>query len=309
MDGTPMPSFGNPAEIIGTPNADASKLAWSQVHYVQSLEIINSDVSNGQPENGILIAAKTNRSIKPEEFLYGKGSLWEGAVSYSVPISRLWQSTSVNYQMVNVQALYNSKYIAIKMEWEDQSQDQELYRVQDFQDGAAIQFTPDGTKGFHGMGSENHPTDIWFWKAEWQMRTNEKTESDIVLAYANRISDSNVETYPQLMNDVAYLAGRDAGNINSETAKVSPVENVMAIGPQTVTSFPENEQKVMGKGIWDGQKWQVVFVRKLKFDSKQKVNFIKGESIPIAFAIWNGSEKDRNGQKMVSTWYDLELKD
>jgi DMSO reductase family type II enzyme heme b subunit len=39
------------------------------------------------------------------------------------------------------------------------------------------------------------------------------------------------------------------------------------------------------------------------------VNFIKGESIPIAFAIWNGSEKDRNGQKMVSTWYDLELKD
>jgi hypothetical protein len=159
------------------------------------------------------------------------------------------------------------------------------------------------------MGSKEHPTDIWFWKAEWQMRVDEKIDSDIVLAYANRVSDSNVETYPQLMNDIANLAGRDAGNINSETAKVSPVENVMAIGPQTVTSFPKNEQKVMGRGIWDGQKWQVVFVRKLKFDSKRKVNFIKGESIPIAFAIWNGSEKDRNGQKMVSTWYDLKLKD
>ncbi len=309
MDGTPMPSFGNLAELLGKPKAEESKLAWALVHYVKSLEIINSDVSNGQPENGILIAAKTNRSIKPEEFLDGKGSLWEGAVSYSVPISRLWQSTSVNYQMVNVQALYNSKYIAIKMEWEDQSQDQELYRVQDFQDGAAIQFTPDGTKGFNGMGSVNHPTDIWFWKAEWQMRVDEKIDSDIVLAYANRVSDSNVETYPQLMNDVAYLSGRDAGNINSETAKVSPVENVMAIGPQTVTSFPKNEQKVMGRGIWDGQKWQVVFVRKLKSDSKRKVNIKKGESIPIAFAIWNGSEKDRNGQKMVSTWYELELKD
>jgi DMSO reductase family type II enzyme heme b subunit len=141
------------------------------------------------------------------------------------------------------------------------------------------------------------------------MRVDEKIDSDIALAYANRVTDSNVETYPQLMNDIAYLSGRDVGNINSETAKVSPVENVMAIGPQTVTSFPETQQKVMGKGIWDGQKWQVVFVRKLKFDSKQKVNFIKGESIPIAFAIWNGSEKDRNGQKMVSTWYDLELKD
>jgi hypothetical protein len=34
------------------------------------------------------------------------------------------------------------------------------------------------------------------------------------------------------------------------------------------------------------------------------VNIKKGESIPIAFAIWNGSENDRNGQKMVSTWYE-----
>ncbi|MBT3617587.1 MAG: hypothetical protein HOB21_04870, partial [Candidatus Marinimicrobia bacterium] len=173
----------------------------------------------------------------------------------------------------------------------------------------AIQFSLDGTKGFHGMGSEDHPTDIWFWKAEWQMRTNEKTESDIVLAYANRISDSNVNTYPTLMNDMAYLSGRDAGNINSELGKTSPVENVTAVGPQTVTPFSENEQKVMGNGTWDGQKWQVVFVRKLQSDSEQKVNFKKDKSSPIAFAIWNGSEKDRNGQKMVSTWYELELKD
>jgi DMSO reductase family type II enzyme heme b subunit len=65
----------------------------------------------------------------------------------------------------------------------------------------------------------------------------------------------------------------------------------------------------MGNGTWNGKKWQVVFVRKLKSDSKRKVKFEKGGSIPIALAIWNGSEKDRNGQKMLSTWYDLELKD
>jgi mono/diheme cytochrome c family protein len=309
MDGTPMPSYGNLAEALDKPKNEENKLAWALVHYVKSLEIIKSEVSNGQPENGILIAAKTNRSIQPEEFFDGKGSLWEGAVSYSIPISRLWQSDNVNYQMVNVQALYNSKYIAVKLEWEDQSKDQELYRVQDFQDGAAIQFSLDGTMGFHGMGSEDHPTDIWFWKAEWQMRTDENTESDIVLAYAHRVSDSDVDTYPTLMNDMAYLSGRDAGNINSESGKTSPVENVTAVGPQTVTPLPNNAQKVMGNGIWDGQKWQLVFVRKLESDSKQKVNFKKGKSIPIAFAIWNGSEKDRNGQKMVSTWYELELKD
>ena len=309
MDGTPMPAYGNLAELLGKPKEDENKLAWSLVHYVKSLETGISTETIQSPKDGKITALAVSKRTKSEKLLDASSRFWEKADSYSIPISRLWQSDNVNYQMVDIQAIYNADYVAVKLEWEDRSQDQGLYRVQDFQDGAGIQFSLDGTKGFHGMGSKEHPTDIWFWKAEWQMRVDEKIDSDIALAYANRVTDSNVETYPQLMNDIAYLSGRDVGNINSETAKVSPVENVMAIGPQTVTSFPENEQKVMGKGIWDGQKWQVVFVRKLKFDSKQKVNFIKGESIPIAFAIWNGSEKDRNGQKMVSTWYDLELKD
>ena len=309
MDGTPMPSYGNLAEVLGKPKEEENKLAWALVHYVKSLEVKKFDESIKPPVNEKLVANKTKRSTKPEEFIDAAASLWNNAQIYSIPISRLWQSDNVNYQMVNVQAVYNSRYIAIKLEWEDHSQDQGLYRVQDFQDGAAIQFSIDGTKGFHGMGSEEHPTDIWFWKAEWQFRSNEKTNSDIELAYANRVSDSNVDTYPSLMNDIAYLSGRDAGNINSEASKTSPVENVTAIGPQTVTSLPENAQKVTGNGVWDGKKWQVVFVRKLKSDSKRKVNIKKGESIPLAIAIWNGSENDRNGQKMVSTWYELELKD
>ena len=309
MDGTPMPSYGNLAEVLGKPKSEENKLAWALVHYVKSLETKPDNILQNQAKDRKLATEKTSRFFKPDQFMDASFSLWNRAKTYSIPISRLWQSDNVNYQMVNVQALYNSKYIAIKMEWEDQSQDQELYRVQDFQDGAAIQFSLDGAKGFHGMGSEDHPTDIWFWKAEWQMRTNEKTESDIVLAYANRISDSNVNTYPTIMNDMAYLSGRDAGNINSELGKTSPVENVTAVGPQTVTSFHENNQQVLGKGTWDGQKWRVVFVRGRKSDSEQKVNFKKGDRIPVGFAIWNGSEKDRNGQKMVSTWYDLELKD
>lgn len=309
MDGTPMPSFGNLAEVLDKPKTEENKLAWALVHFVKSLENQPNDISHKQPEDGKLVATKTSRFTKPAQFMEASFSAWNRAKTYSIPISRLWQSDNVNYQMVNVKALYNSKYIAIKLEWEDKSQDQELYRVQDFQDGAAIQFSIDGTKGFHGMGSEDHPTDIWFWKAEWQMRALKKMDSDIVLAYANRVSDSDVDTYPPIMNDIAYLSGRDADNINSESGKTSPVENVTAVGPQTVTSFSTNKQKVMGNGTWDGQKWQLVFVRKLKDNSRKKVNFNKGQSIPIAVAIWDGSEKDRNGQKMVSTWYDLELKD
>jgi len=304
-----MPSYGKLSQLLNKPKEDENELAWALVYYVKSLEEKKSDQSVRLPENQKLVASKIKRSTKPEEFMDGAASIWKNAQIYSIPISRLWQSDNVNYQMVNVQAVYNSNYIGIKMEWNDYSEDKGLYRIQDFQDGAAIQFSLDGTKGFHGMGSKDHPTDIWFWKAEWQMRANENTDSDIVLAYADRVSDSDVTTYPTLMNDMAYLSGRDAGNINSEAGKTSPVENVTAVGPQTVTPLKGRRQKIMGNGVWDGEKWRVVFVRKRKADSKEKVDLQKDELIPIGFAVWNGSEKDRNGQKMVSTWYDLNLKD
>ncbi len=307
MDGTPMPSFGNLAELLGKPKSEESKLAWALVHFVKSLETTKVENKNILPENGIILAEKTSRSIRPDEMMDSFSHFWEKATPYSVPLSRLWQSDNVNYRMVDVQAIYNNRYVAVKLEWEDKTKDRGLFKVQDFQDGAAIQFSLDGTKGFHGMGSKDHPTDIWFWKAEWQKRVDDNTESDITLAYANRVSDSDVESFPAVMSDVAYLSGRDAGNIIAAASKKSSVENVTAVGPQTVT--PLNDQQVLGKGIWDGEKWRVVFVRKRKSNSDQKVDFNNSVKIPIGFAIWNGSERDRNGQKMVSNWYDLELKD
>lgn len=308
LDGTPMPSYGNLAEGMGRPKVEEDKLAWGLVHYVKSLEKILEE-STQAPQDGKITAAKTNRFTKPDQFMDVSSNLWNKADSYSIPISRLWQSDNVNYQLVNVQALFNSKYIAVKLEWNDNTADQNLFRVQDFQDGAAVQFSIDGSMGFPGMGSKEHPTDIWFWKAEWQIRKNKNLGSDLLLAYADRVSDADVETYPQLINDKAYNAGVDAGNINSVSLILSPVENVTAVGPQTLTSFAEKSQNISGKGVWDGDKWRVVFVRKMRPGSNQKINFKKGASIPIAFAVWNGSERDRNGQKMVSTWYELELKD
>jgi len=246
---------------------------------------------------------------KFDDLTDGFSDIWKKSSTYSIPLSRLWQSENANYQMMGVQAIYNDEYVAVKLEWKDPTIDQGISRIQDFQDGAAIQFSLDGSKGFHGMGSKDHPTDIWFWKAEWQKRIDTNMESDITLAYANRVSDSDIKQFPSVMNDVAYLAGRDAGNLNAYTTQLSSIENARATGPETITPFHKDDQEVFGKGIWDGGKWRVVFVRKRRPSLIEKVNFNKNKSIPIGFAVWNGSEQDRNGQKMVSTWYDLELKD
>jgi len=309
MDGTPMPAYGNIAELLGKPIEDGNKLAWSLVHYVKSLETGISEKAINTPEDGKITALAVSKRTKSDKLLDASSSVWNKADSYSIPISRLWQSDNVNYQVVELQAVYNSKYIAIKLEWEDLTSDASLYRVQDFQDAVAIQFSIDGTMDFHGMGSKDHPTDIWFWKSEWQMQKNADTDTDIELAYSNRVSDSDVESYPDEFDDTAFLGGRDAGNINSKSERSTSVENVTAAGPQTVMPHPQESQNVRGRGIWDGSKWRVVFLRKMSPESDQEVRFKKGGAVPVGFAVWNGSENDRNGQKMVSTWYKLELKD
>ena len=309
MDGTPMPSYGNLSELLGKPKEDENELAWSLVYYVKSLEEDDTKDIGKIPPNGTITAQLVSDGIKLDKLLEPSSRLWNKTTSYSIPISRLWQSENVNYKMVEVQAIYNSKYIAIKLEWDDITSDQSLYRVQNFQDAAAIQFSIDGTMDFHGMGSREHPTDIWFWKSEWQIQQNQNIESDIELTYSNRVSDSDVEHYPDEINESAFLIGVNVGNINSKKNRNTSVENVVAAGPHTVTTNPENLQRVKGKGQWNGKKWEVVFLREIVAESDQEMQFNKNDIIPIGFAIWDGSKNDRNGQKMVSTWYKLELKD
>jgi DMSO reductase family type II enzyme heme b subunit len=52
-----------------------------------------------------------------------------------------------------------------------------------------------------------------------------------------------------------------------------------------------------------------VFVRGLTSKYPDDVKFVAGKSVPVAFAIWNGEQHDRNGRKMISNWYQLILDD
>ena len=64
----------------------------------------------------------------------------------------------------------------------------------------------------------------------------------------------------------------------------------------------------MAGGGHDGF-WNVVFIRDLKSKDADDVKFVAGKPVPVAFAIWNGEQHDRNGRKMVSNWYQLILDD
>jgi complex iron-sulfur molybdoenzyme family reductase subunit gamma len=66
-------------------------------------------------------------------------------------------------------------------------------------------------------------------------------------------------------------------------------------------------QNVAAEGKRQFDRWAVVFKRHLASEEKFNVNFREGGVTPVAFAVWNGSEGDRGGRKVVSTWYYVGL--
>ncbi len=77
------------------------------------------------------------------------------------------------------------------------------------------------------------------------------------------------------------------------------------MGVGTITSQPVQAQVIKGEGRWASGKWRVVMVRSLKTANPLDVQFEPGQSTALAFAVWDGAQGDRDGQKAVSVWQRL----
>ena len=215
-----------------------------------------------------------------------------------IQVNPLWPEKDLIYA-VAVRAVHDGKRLALLCQWRDPIVNGGPVRVQDFQDAVALQFSMNGTTPFLGMGDAKNPVNIWQWKAGWQQEA-EGERQDVNTVYASM----HVDVYPQ--TNALYRTAESAGNVMSQSHK-SPVEDANARGFGTMTSQPMKGQNVQGKGIWRDGHWNVVFIRELKSRDEDDVMFTAGKSLPVALAIWDGENRDRNGRKVISNWYQLTL--
>jgi len=104
-------------------------------------------------------------------------------------------------------------------------------------------------------------------------------------------------------NEGVFNAGRYSKNILSDNSmRVSAVEDLNAEGFSTLTT--QAQQDVAGEGNWRNNRWSVVYKRALTTGDANDTQF-KGGKTPMAIAIWNGQNKERNGQKAVTQWNTL----
>jgi DMSO reductase family type II enzyme heme b subunit len=188
-----------------------------------------------------------------------------------------WPDPSI--KEVNLSAVRNESELAILLEWKDEAKDNSYGFSERFTDQAAVMFPlePQEEAPLITMGNEGRTVNIWQWKAAWQKDLEPEQNK------ARRRQDSM---------SAASLPDR-----------LSPVEDLNAEGFSTLTI--QEEQNVQGRGVWEDNRWRVIFRRPLNNSDTADAQF--DGSTQMAIAIWNGANKERNGQKGLIGWILLKF--
>jgi hypothetical protein len=269
------------------------KERWSLVHFIQSLRRKDVEINDLlAPTDGKVHASRVRGKLPVDP----ADPVWETMDPTRVTLSPLWPEKDLIYA-VAVRAVYDNKRLAILCTWKDPAPNGAPVRIQDFQDAIALQFSMNGNTPFLGMGDTNNPVNIWQWKAGWQQEADGERED---------MSDSYPSMHVDTYFATSYRTAIDAGNAVSVPHRVA-VEDANARGFGTLKSQPAAGQNVSGKGVWRDGSWSVIFIRELKSKDADDVKFVVGQQVPVAFAVWDGQNRDRNGRKVVSNWHKLVL--
>jgi hypothetical protein len=108
--------------------------------------------------------------------------------------------------------------------------------------------------------------------------------------------------------DIALPAKAVGNQFNRAASHPTGGSSLTAAGPSSVTFRFAKSQLVSASGRWNQGRWIVLMRRSLRVPSADDgVELSPGQTASIALAVWEGSHRDRNGQKQVSIWQDLVL--
>jgi DMSO reductase family type II enzyme heme b subunit len=131
-----------------------------------------------------------------------------------------------------------------------------------------------------------------------------------------------IDTYPNLMrsaveqpfrhaltlqSDPTYVTAWGAGNIVADPQRKSPAEDLTSRGFGTLQARPRIDQRVDARGVYGAGSYRVMFRRALRPTGQGSVSLTPGSTVPLGFAVWNGSAGDRDGKKSVTIWQELKI--
>lgn len=300
LPGTPMPNSGY---LHGND-------AWDLTHYVREM---SSDEQRSRVEMHRYEIVAKHVEVLPD---HPDDGGWGAAQSVNLHMMPLWWR-SQRPEELTVRALHDGNEIAILLTWIDDTNDHTAMRPQDFRDAAAIQLSLTPDPPFFAMGAAMEFVNIWMWKSERQADL-ETAYQELEKVYPN----IGVDSYPNLtrsaleqpmrhaltlQSDPTFVTAWGAGNIVADPTRKSPVEDLTAQGFGTLSARPPTDQNVEAHGVYSTGSYRVAFRRSLRGKGPNAATMEPGETLPVAFAVWNGSAGDRDGKKSVTIWQHLRL--
>jgi hypothetical protein len=211
---------------------------------------------------------------------------WKKVSPITIPLSGqvitrpVWPEPTV--RALTVRSLHNGTEIAFLLEWQDNTKNDQL-TPGTFRDGVAIGLPLDDAPAFFCMGQLDHYINIWHWKADWQ------SDIDRRAARTPEKKEGGVRTFEVIPR------------------RVSSVEDLIGGGFSTLTT-KEKQGRVQGQAVWRDGVWHVVMRRPLVSEEQEnEATLVPGRIQTVSFAVWNGENKERNGQKAVAPWFQLSI--
>ena len=214
---------------------------------------------------------------------------WEAIPPLPLPLSGqiitrpVWPEPST--KVLSVRSVHNEKDIAFLLEWRDATKNERLTPGV-FRDGAAIAFPLGDAPAFFCMGQLDHYVNIWHWKADWQSDVDRRTAR---AKQRKRKRGGGVRRFEVIPR------------------RPSSVEDLIGGGFSTLTT-KKKQGRIKGHAEWKRGFWRVVMKRPLSasgFVGENEAILQPGRLQSVAFAVWNGENKERNGQKAVAAWMEL----
>jgi hypothetical protein len=209
---------------------------------------------------------------------------------------------------VRIQAMTNGTEIAFRLRWviRDAS---DTEKPGQFVDACAVQVptklmpNPPAPQ----MGEAGNSVQIAYWRADWQAWVNGRADN-IKSIYPN----AEITHYPFQASSLApgspeqqemtkrFTPAEAVGN-RRQGPRESPVESLLAEGPGTLT--PNPSLAVRGSGVRTQDGWAVMIVRPLPGGLAPK------SRTSVAFAVWQGANKEAGARKMRSGWAPLAVRE
>jgi hypothetical protein len=284
--------------------------AWHLVHFVRSL---SSDAQRARAEMHRFTIRAARVDAVPD---HPDSGAWARATPVNLHLMPLWWRYD-RPEEVTVRALHDGKEVALLLVWTDTTRDATAMRPQDFRDAAAVELSATADPPFFAMGNRSEFVNIWMWKGERQadlepaFQELERIYPNLGIdSYPNHLKSPLEQPHRQALTmdaNPTFVTAWGAGNIVGDPTRRSAAEDLTAQGFGTLRALPLADQFVTARGVYDNDSYGVIFRRPLAGKGAGAVTLSPGTTVPVAFAIWNGSAGDRDGKKSVTIWQQLEI--